>query len=145
MYNSYEAHSPFARSDFLKLFLERATPLLGQESGNIRVKYEKVLQQEPMLNECGLHVVNNLCSLLFYPATFSRVDNVLVRKTISRSWWPRGPGIPLPPERTTNSEETLGEVSVENVSEDDSDSDSDCSIIVNLVNDLNFEDESVNS
>ena len=34
---------------------------------------------------------------------------------------------------------------MENVPEDDSDSDSDCSIIVNLVNDLNFEDESVNS
>ena len=131
IFDSYEDYSPISRQDFLQCFLKLFCPLLGHSIEDVRLRHAPVMQQEPTLNECGIHVVNNLCSFLFYPATFSRVNNVLTRKNLSKSWWPCGPGIPSLPEKQSTDEETVGALR---------DSDSDCEYTINLIKDVQFED-----
>ena len=87
VFDSYETYCPSARSDFLNSIMIHMRPLIGF-SAEMKIKYAAVPQQQPMTNECGLHLVNNLCNLLFLVP----VENKLTRKNISKTWRPCVPG-----------------------------------------------------
>ena len=86
-YYGWVKRNPSARSDFLNSIMIHMRPLIGF-SAEMKIKYAAVPQQQPMTNECGLHLVNNLCNLLFLVP----VENKLTRKNISKTWPPCVPG-----------------------------------------------------
>ena len=128
VFDSYQAFSPTARQDYLESLASHLRPIIGTSASNVKVKYAKVQQQEPLTNECGLHVVNNLYSLLFP----NGVQNRLTRKNIAKTWYPSVLGIPSPLPAQQSSDIKEG---------DNSEDDENMETVVQLIKDTDIGDE----